>query len=155
MIGENNMGVIADQKIITNGDARGSKLLDFFKKPWRIDDHSVADYRAKMRLENSGWEQGEFESFAVLYDSVTGISAAIESNNEIVLRSQEIDNFAFSLVAPLQADDTGTGHCLPTPEDWRPRKSWASPVWGLVQKNARDPKGLGLLTANRQIYRRP
>ena len=41
---------------------------------------------------------------------MAGIGPAVVTDDEVVLFREEIDDFAFGLVAPLQADDTSTGH---------------------------------------------
>ena len=38
---------------------------------------------------------------------VAGVGAAVVADNDIVLRREEIDNFALALIAPLQADHGG------------------------------------------------
>jgi hypothetical protein len=39
---------------------------------------------------------------------MTGVGAAVVADDEVVLFGEEIDDLALGLVAPLQADDTGT-----------------------------------------------
>jgi hypothetical protein len=41
---------------------------------------------------------------------MAGVGAAVVTYDEVVLVSEEIDDFPLGLVAPLQADDTGAGH---------------------------------------------
>src|SRR2546429_427961 len=55
---------------------------------------------------------------------MTCIGAAVVANDEIMLFREQIDDFAFGLVAPLQADDTGAGHStyLARRAGWRARR---------------------------------
>src|SRR5207244_4161885 len=43
-------------------------------------------------------------------DGMASVGPAVVANHDIVLVSEEIDDLAFGLVAPLQADDTRAGH---------------------------------------------
>ena len=135
------MGVIADEKILTDGDPGGAKLFHFFQKSRRIDHDSVGDDRAQMRLEHAGRQQRELEGFSILDDGVAGVGASVEANDDVMLVGEEIDDFAFGLVAPLQADDTGAGHCL-TYSGRLPVRGipGLDPVWNGPQKTPATPE---------------
>ena len=49
------------------------------------------------------------------------VGAAVVANDDIMVIGEEIDDLAFGLVAPLEADDTGAGHGGPTRPAGRPR----------------------------------
>ena len=71
------------------------------------------------------------------------VGTAVEADDEVVLISEEIDDFAFGLVAPLQADDTGAGHGPTYPGSTGFVRGPRSEL-GWATKNARGPKGPGL-----------
>jgi hypothetical protein len=101
VVGKNNVSVVTDDQIIRYPEAAGLEVFDFFKEPRRIDDDSITDDGAQMGLENTGWEQRELVGFAVSHHGVARVGAPVEANNDIMLIGEEIDNFAFGLVAPL------------------------------------------------------
>jgi hypothetical protein len=41
---------------------------------------------------------------------VAGIGAALVANDDIVSIGQQVDDFTFGLISPLQSDDTSTRH---------------------------------------------
>src|SRR5207249_1767576 len=89
-----------------------------------VDDHAVADDRAQVRVQYAGGQQGKLVGAVAADDGVAGVGAAVVADDQVVGRGEEIDDFPFGLVAPLQADYAGAGHAiLPGPE--RPR-------WGLA-----------------------
>ena len=49
---------------------------------------------------------------AIDHEGVAGVVSALMPNDEIGLAGEEIDNFAFPLVAPLRADDRHVRHDL-------------------------------------------
>ena len=52
----------------------------------------------------------QLEGMAVGHDRVAGVRAALVARHDIRLRGQIIDDFAFSLVTPLGADDYNARH---------------------------------------------
>src|SRR5207245_3848545 len=106
VVGEDHMSVITDDEVVADVDAGFPQVLDFFKKSRRVDDHAVGDHRSNIRPKHAGGEKREFERLAVADDGVAGVGPAVVANDDIVLVGEEIDDLAFGLVAPLQADDT-------------------------------------------------
>ena len=45
VIGEDDVGVIADEEVVADGDAGLAQVVDFFEEARRIDDDAVADDR--------------------------------------------------------------------------------------------------------------
>src|SRR4051812_47873405 len=72
MVRKNDMGMIADNEVVADGNAGRSQLGDFFKEAHRIDNETVADDRTHVRLQNAGRQQGEFEGLTVLDDGMAG-----------------------------------------------------------------------------------
>ena len=69
------------------------------------------------------------------------VGASVEAYDDVMLVGEEIDDFAFGLVAPLQADDTGAGHCL-TYSGRSPVRGipGLDPVWNGPQKTPATPE---------------
>ena len=74
----------------------------------RIKHHAVADHAKRLRTKNARRQQTQFIFFAVDRDGVTGIGAALETNDNVGARRKVVDDFALALVAPLRAGDY---HC--------------------------------------------
>jgi hypothetical protein len=144
MIREDHVRVIAENQVIAHGNSGRAEIVHFFQKPRGKDDDSVGNHGAEMRFENPSRKQGELESFPPIDDSMSGVSASVEANDKIVLIGEEIDDLAFGLVAPLQADDTGAGHCL-TYSGRSPGRDIRAfvPVWDGPQKTPATPKVSG------------
>jgi hypothetical protein len=41
---------------------------------------------------------------------MAGVGAAVVTDHEVVIVGEQVNNLSLGLVAPLQTDDTGTGH---------------------------------------------
>ena len=50
VIGEDDVGVIADHEVVADLDAGGAEVADFFEEARRVEDDAVADDRADVRL---------------------------------------------------------------------------------------------------------
>ena len=136
MVGKNHVGVIADHEVVADLHSVSPEVFHLFQKARRIDHDAVPDDRLEAWRQNTGRKQREFERPAVADDGMAGIGASVIANDDVVLIGEEIDDFAFGLVAPLQADDTSAGHCRSYPG----RTSGRSGL-EVDQKNARDPHG--------------
>ena len=86
------------------------RLVDLFEETRRVDDDAVGDDRADAGVQDAGGQQRELERLAVGDDGVAGVGPAVVADDEVVPLGEQIDDLAFGLVAPLEADDTGAGH---------------------------------------------
>src|SRR5262249_46646076 len=77
-----------------------------------IDDDAVGDDRLQMRVQHPGREQRELVRLVAAHHRMAGIGAAVVADDEIMLGGEQIDDFPFGLVAPLQADYAGAGHAF-------------------------------------------
>src|SRR4029079_14855550 len=83
---------------------------------------AAGDHRLDARRKNAAGNQREFIRLPLRNDGVPGIGAALVADNDVVLLSQQIDELALGFVAPLQTNDTSSGHN-------RPQKSTGKSVW--------------------------
>src|SRR5438132_7390112 len=111
MIREDNVRVVAKQEVVADGDAGCAKIVHLFQKARRINHDSIGDHRAQLWLQDAGGKQRKLEGLAALDDGMAGVGASVEANDNVMLVGEKVDDLAFGLVAPLQADDTGAGHC--------------------------------------------
>src|SRR2546421_444748 len=113
------MGVIAESEVGANRDAGGLQLLDLLEEARWINDQPIGNDRLERGAQDTRRQKQKLVGFPFGADGRAGIGTAVIANDQVVLFGEEIDDLAFGLVAPLQADDTGAGHChLPTPESW-------------------------------------
>ena len=50
--------------------------------------------------------------FAVHYQSMTGVVATLEADDDVSVLGKKIDDLAFAFVSPLGADDCNVGHFI-------------------------------------------
>ena len=70
----------------------------------RVEDHPVADDVGFTALENTRRNRAQDVFFAVEFQRMTRIGTALKTRNRLITGSQHIDNLAFALIAPLQAE---------------------------------------------------
>jgi hypothetical protein len=80
-------------------------------------------------MQYPGWDQVADGFFAFDHQSVPGIIAALKSNDQIRLGSQEINDLAFALITPLSADYDHICHVSCSIQDClcpikSPQKGW-------------------------------
>ena len=84
-------------------DAARFHVINFLNQTLRVDDNAVADDAGRALVKNSRRQEPKLIFLAADRNRVTGIAAALKSDNRVRLRRQVIDDFAFALVAPLRA----------------------------------------------------
>src|SRR5262249_13555850 len=101
VVRENEMGRFAQVKITVDLDAELAESLDFFNEADGIDADGVADAANLFLAQYSGRDEVEDILLAADVNGVAGVVAALSADNDVRLFSKDIDNFAFSFVAPL------------------------------------------------------
>ena len=124
VIGENDVGVVADDEVVADGDAGRAEVGDFFEEARRVDDDAVADDGNDVGPQHAGRQQRQLEGAIAVDDGMAGVGAAVVADDEVVAVGEQIDDLALGLVAPLQADDTGAGER----HEWVPRPARAGPA---------------------------
>src|SRR5262249_52555274 len=87
VVGENDVGVIAQYQVVPDGHAGLPQRFDFFQEARRGDDHTVSNHRARVRPQYARREKGKLEAFVAAHARVSGVGPAIEANHKIVLVS--------------------------------------------------------------------
>ena len=95
----------ADQEIWPWVDARFEQLGDFPLENDRVNDHAIAHYIFGSRAKNATRNGVQHVLFAIKNQGVAGIGPALKTRDDIIFRGQDIDNFAFAFVSPLQAQE--------------------------------------------------
>ena len=95
---------------VCNADPALLESLHFLHQGERIDDDSVADDVDDFASENSGRNQMENVFFGTVFDGMARVVSALKSDDHIGVASEYIDDFTFTLVTPLDADEHVYGH---------------------------------------------
>ncbi len=111
--GEDHVGAIADHQVAAHLHAALDELIDLFEHCRRVDDHTAGDDRLHAGVENSAGYQREFIGLSAGDDGVPGVGATLIADDDVVLFGEQVYELALGLVAPLQADHTGSGHDTP------------------------------------------
>ena len=91
-------------------DATRGQHVDLVEQHRRVDHDAVADDRRDERVEDTARDELEGERLTVDDDGVPGVVAALVADDHRHLLGQEVGELTLALVAPLGADDHGSGH---------------------------------------------
>ena len=91
-------------------DALAAQFLDLVDEMIGIEDDPVADDRQLPGAHDAGGKQRQLVGLAVDHQRVAGVMAALKPHDDVGADRQPIDDLAFSLVAPLGADNDDIGH---------------------------------------------
>jgi len=108
---QNQNRIFGDAQIV--GRDRHALLLelaDLDEQRLRVDHHAVADHRQLAAAHHAGRQQRQLVDLAVDNQRVAGIVAALEPDHDVGLFRQPVDDLAFTLVAPLGADNHHIRH---------------------------------------------
>ena len=94
----------------THFNACGFQFADFLHQVRGRHHDAIAEIAGGVRMQHARRNQAQHRLFAVDDQCVAGIVAALKAHDDVGLLRQPVDNLAFSLVAPLGADDHGAGH---------------------------------------------
>ena len=81
------------------------QLLDFLPQGLQRQHHSIANQALNAGLQYACRDQVEDRFFAIDDQRVAGIVPALETDNGVCVTTQEIDDFALTLVSPLGAQN--------------------------------------------------
>ena len=145
VVRHDEVGVAADAQVVA-ADAAAAQRLDLTEQDVRVDDDAVADDARLGLVEDARGDQVELELLAVPHDGVAGVVAALEARDHVGLLGQQVGDLAFALVAPLGADNDGTGHGGLPPSS----RSLRRPPWSSCA-DARGPEAAGGMGAERNF----
>ena len=107
MVGHDDVGIAADLEILA-GNALSLEHRHLFDEHARVDHDTVTDNRYGVRIHHARRHEMQREFRVAVDYCVTCVVAALITNNEIVVVSNEVGNLTLALVAPLGADQ----HCV-------------------------------------------
>ena len=105
MVGEYEVGAIADPEPGQSIEAARRQGVQFLDQLNRIDDHTGTDHRQNVFMEYARGKKMERERLISHADRVPGVGPAVEPDDYIERRDEEIDDLALALVAPAQSND--------------------------------------------------
>ena len=108
-----NVGSRADLHATRDVDASAGEHFDFFEDRRRIDHDTRRDQIQNVVVDDAAGNMVKLVNFIADDDSVAGIGAAQIPYNKILTFGQQVDQFAFGFIAPLEANYTSSRH--PTP----------------------------------------
>ena len=103
------MRAIGDAEI-RGGDAVRLEVAELLDQHLEVHDRARADDALRVRIEDAGRHEVELERAVLIHDGVTGVVAALISNDHVRLLREEVGDLSLALVAPLGSDDGGHGH---------------------------------------------
>ena len=104
------MGPITQTQLAVHANAARLQSVDLPNDAGRVERHSAGDNAGDVVAENAAGNEGELPGLAVGDDGVAGVGAALVADDDRMIFGENIDEFAFGFVAPLQTDNTCAGH---------------------------------------------
>ena len=95
----------ADQQVWSWIHTRSQQLGDFPLENDRVNDHAIAHHVFGSRAKNATRNGVQHVLFAIKNQGVAGIGPALKARDDVIFRGQDIDNFAFAFISPLQAQE--------------------------------------------------
>ena len=105
MVGQNQVRSVADPQPISDLDSRLLDRVQFVQQGFGIHHHAVADDRDFSGPKNAAGKELQNELLSVDDHRVAGIGSALIAGHDVKAFRQRINNFPFTFVSPLNADD--------------------------------------------------
>ncbi len=110
MIRHYQVGVVAElEAALAVQERMRMKVVEFLDQGDGIDYRAVADHADLARVQRAGRNQAQDELLSVDDQGMGRVVAPLETDDDIGVGRQQIDDLALTLIAPLCAD---YGHCF-------------------------------------------
>jgi hypothetical protein len=103
--GQNEVCLAREQQALLVCHAAFFQKLKFAPEHHGVEHHAIADEVEEFWPEDARRHCVEHEFFAVEFERMAGIGAALEPRDDVVLFGQVIHNLTFAFVAPLKAEN--------------------------------------------------
>ena len=100
----NQMGLLGDMQARMQIVSTGFKCLGFLHEEIGSQNYTITDNVNLSTLEDSRWNRTEHILLSFKFQCMASIRTTLETGNNIVLGSQNINYLTFSFVAPLQTE---------------------------------------------------
>ena len=101
--GQDELGLLGDVEVFDPIHPPIGQLLEFLAEDDGVEDDAVADDVQDMGVENAAGHLVQDVLNAVEGEGVTGVGAALETGDGIVGGCEDVYDFAFAFIAPLEA----------------------------------------------------
>jgi hypothetical protein len=91
-------------------DAARGEGVELLDQRRRVDHDAGPDDRDDVRIEDARRDEMELEDLVAEHQRVSGVVAALVTDDDRGLLGEEVGRLALALVAPLEPDDHGCGH---------------------------------------------
>ena len=109
VVGHDDVGVAGDDQTFA-GDALGFELGHFIDEHARVDHHAVADDGRDRVVHDARGDKVQGELLVAVNHRMAGVVAALVAYDVIEVLRNEVGDLALAFIAPLGADEHGTGH---------------------------------------------
>ena len=104
VIREDQVRLVADHQAVADGNPCPLELVDLREERLRVDDDAVANHTGDAGVKDAGRQQAKDELASACIDGMPGVVASLVAGDDREIRSQQVDDFALSFVAPLCAE---------------------------------------------------
>ena len=98
------MSLLRDMQTVLQLMTAGLQSLGFVHKEVGSQNHAVANDIHLSTLKNTRWNRAQHVFLSLELQRVASIRTTLETSNNIILGSQNIDYLTFSFIAPLQSE---------------------------------------------------
>ena len=105
VVGQNHRAGFRHLQARNHFHASGLQLVDFAQQVRHRQHHAIADIAGHAGAHDAGRNQLQGSLLAVDHQGMTGVMAALKAHHTLRVIGQPVDDFAFSLVAPLGTDN--------------------------------------------------
>jgi hypothetical protein len=107
---KHEVGPVADPQLAFDPHAAALEHIDLLDHAGGIEGHATGDDAGDVVAEDAAWNEGELPGLAVGDDGVAGVGAALIADDDLVVLGEDVNEFAFGFVTPLQTDNACAGH---------------------------------------------
>jgi hypothetical protein len=111
--GKDHVRAIADHQIAIDSNAPRDQSVDFPQQARRIEHHAAGDDTLDLRAEDPAGNERQLVGFPAGDHRMAGVGAPLITDHDLVFFGEQVDDFAFRFVSPLQTDHTRTRHSNP------------------------------------------
>ena len=98
------MSAVTNEQILANRNAKLAQTLDLAEQRDGVDNNTVSNYTNLAAAQYPRRDQVENVFHTTMKHRVTGVIAALTSNDDVSLCGKHIDNLTLAFVAPLRSD---------------------------------------------------
>jgi hypothetical protein len=84
--------------------------IHLFDEDLWVNDDPRPDHRSAMRIEDAGGNKVQGILLAVHDDRVAGVVTTLVTDHNVGLGGEQVGDFSFALVPPLDPDESDSGH---------------------------------------------